>query len=274
MPLRDLLVHIDASKHCPARLQVAAALAGSFDAHLDGLYVMPSSEISAVVADQFSREALDAADAKAASHRDGAKVLFDRCVKEAGVAGDWINERGGIEGVVTRYARHRDLTILGQVDPDERRQSDALSDPAGVALRAGRPILMVPYAGSFATVGERILVAWNESPQAARAVNDALPLLVKATQVTVLTIGQADVDDASGKDIVRHLRRHGVTVELEQLTGPDMDVSDLLLSRASDETVDLIVMGLYSHSRLREQVLGGVSLHMLQHMTVPALMSH
>jgi nucleotide-binding universal stress UspA family protein len=111
--------------------------------------------------------------------------------------------------------------------------------------------LLVPYAGTFANVGGRVLVAWNGSAQAARAVNDALPFLQSAERV-VVTVNPARGDRAEDPDIARHLARHGIAAEISLVTDRDGDVGDVLLSRASDEAADLIVMGAYSHSRLRE----------------------
>jgi nucleotide-binding universal stress UspA family protein len=133
--------------------------------------------------------------------------------------------------------------------------------------------LLVPYAGTFANVGGRVLVAWNGSAQAARAVNDALPFLQSAERV-VVTVNPARGDRAEDPDIARHLARHGIAAEISLVTDRDGDVGDVLLSRASDEAADLIVMGAYSHSRAARAVLGGVSRALLGHMTAPVLMAH
>jgi len=145
-----------------------------------------------------------------------------------------------------------------------------------LALGVGRPVLIVPRYGTFETVGERVLVAWNGSREATRAVHDALPLLKLASSVTVLSIDpEHDTGDRiPGADIALHLARHGVAAEGMSTVGLDISVGDLLLSRAADLGADLIVMGAYGHSRVRELVLGGATRHILQHMTVPVLMSH
>jgi nucleotide-binding universal stress UspA family protein len=137
-------------------------------------------------------------------------------------------------------------------------------------------VLVVPRYGTFDTVGERVLVAWNGSREATRAVHDALPILKLATKVTVLSIDpERDTGDRiPSADIALHLARHGVAAEGTSTVGLDISVGDLLLSRAADLGADLIVMGAYGHSRMRELVLGGATRHILQHMTVPVLMSH
>jgi nucleotide-binding universal stress UspA family protein len=274
MPLRDLLVHIDASKHSAARLEVAAGLARRFDAHLSAIYVGAPDIVPPTMADQYSRDSLDAIDTRHAVRREAVEALFNACVPAGEIRRQLIEERGSVAEAVTQYARCHDLTILGQVDPDTGGFEGELAVPDEVGLNSGKPILMVPYAGRFSSVGERVMVAWNESPQAARAIKDALPFLAQAKKVTILAIARGDADELSTDEIVAHLDRHGIAAETERLVGNPDEIGDLLLSRAADETADLMVMGLYSHSRLREQVFGGVSREVLHHMTIPVLMSH
>jgi nucleotide-binding universal stress UspA family protein len=136
--------------------------------------------------------------------------------------------------------------------------------------------LIVPAVGRFERVGRRVLVAWNASREAARALGDALPLLVDAQAVTVLSIGStATIDNEHrGADVTRRLARHGITATAAASIAKDADVGDVLLSRAADHGADLIVMGAYGHSRTREWLLGGAARHLLRHMTVPVLMAH
>lgn len=274
MPLRDLLVHLDLSTHCPARVRLATALARRWDAHLTGLYVTPQLEVPHFLTDQFAPAALDDAFATVAFQRDQTQTMFETAAKEAGCTAEWIEIMGDPSTVVPAQARHVDLTILGQIDPAEKLLGGDRALPEHVAMGTGRPVLVVPYAGAFESVGERVLVAWNDSPQAARAVNDALPLLTRAKSVTVLEIDPPVETEEGGTDIGRHLQRHGIAGEIARTTSRGIDVADLLLSRAADASADLIVMGVYGHSRRRELVLGGVSRHILQHMTMPVLMSH
>ena len=143
-------------------------------------------------------------------------------------------------------------------------------------MTSGRPILVIPYIGRFATVGSRILVGWNNSREATRAVNDAMPLLAKAISVTVLEASARNsaTDDATGADITRHLTRHGINAEITRTVTSSISTPDLLLNHAADMSADLLVVGGYGHSRLRELVLGGVTRELLRHMTLPVLMSH
>jgi len=280
MSFKDILVHIDSSKHCGTRLQVAAALARGFGAHLTGLYVMAPMNVSPFLADQFRPEVLDEMHARAAQQRDRARELFDDITSRRQPPADceWIEVRGDPVEAVTMYARYADFAVLGQVDPAEVGHGARFDLPEHVVTAAGRPILMVPYAGTFEGVGERVLVAWNSSAQAARAIHDALPLLARAKRVLIMAVhreaGGQGQDDVPGADIARHLVRHGVAAEASPIDAGGIEVGDLLLSRAADEGADLLVMGIYGHSRLRELVLGGVSRHLFDHMTIPIFMAH
>ncbi len=278
MSFKDLLVHVDSSKHCRTRLQLAAGVARNFGAHLTGLYAMAPMNISPFLADQFSPEVLDEMHARSAQQRDRARELFEECAGRAEPPAEWLEVRGDPAEALTMYARYADLAVLGQVDPDEVGSGVRFDLPEHVVTATGRPTLMVPYAGTFEAVGERVLVAWNSSAQAARAINDALPLLARAKRVAIVAVRpEADIpgrEDVSGADIARHLARHGVRAEASHIEADDIAVGDLLLSRVADEGADLLVMGVYGHSRLRELVLGGASRHLFDHMTIPVFMAH
>jgi nucleotide-binding universal stress UspA family protein len=136
----------------------------------------------------------------------------------------------------------------------------------------------VPYAGRFATAGQRVLIAWDAGREAARAVSDALPLLKRADTVEVAVFdperGRREHGEQPGADVALYLTRHGVKVSVARQSGANFVVGAQILSRAADTGADLVVMGAYGHSRVRELVLGGVTRIMLESMTVPVLMSH
>jgi nucleotide-binding universal stress UspA family protein len=150
--------------------------------------------------------------------------------------------------------------------------------PEKVVLESGRPVVVIPFIGAPQTIGKRVMVAWNASRESVRAVNDALPVLVQSDTVEVLAInppaGETGDGDIPCADICLHLARHGVNAVAESMQAADISVGDVLLSRAADRGVDLIVMGAYGHSRFREIVLSGVSRRLFNHMTVPVLFSH
>jgi nucleotide-binding universal stress UspA family protein len=209
---------------------------------------------------------------------DRVQDLFRRRGEGPGFTSEWRAREGEAGEVAVLHARYADLAIVGQRDPDDEALGSTGDLPERIALAAGRPVLVVPYAGTFAAVGQRVLVAWNAGREATRAVNDALPLLEGAAKVTVLAVnpggGIHGHGDVPGADIALHLARHGVRAEASALTSGDVDVGALLLSQAADLDADLIVMGAYGHSRLRELVLGGATREILRSMTVPVLLSH
>ena len=177
--------------------------------------------------------------------------------------------------MVALHARYADLVVLGQPDSENGGEVDA-QVPEDVVLSAGRPALVVPYIGAGEEIGKRVLIAWDGGREAARAVNDALPLLEKAEFVAVLVVNpsQGAHGEEPGADIALHLARHGIAVEAQHIEVRDLSTGNALLSRLADEAIDLLVMGAYGHSRLREMVLGGVTREVFQQMTVPVLMSH
>lgn len=278
MAFKDILVYVDDSKACPARLEVAVNMAAAHGARLTGLHVRPDPQLPQFVVAEYGGEiaTLQAKYNDEAAAR--AKALFDEAVASGAVATEWRDITGDLIDLVPLHARYADLTVVGQTDPED---GDVLAEGQLVdhlVLEAGRPVLVVPYVGRYPVVGNKVLVAWNSSREATRAINDALPLLAHAKQVNVLAInpknGRKGHGDVPGADICLHLARHGVNAVCESIQAQDLDVGAMLLSRAADDEVDMLVMGAYGRSRLRELVLGGATLHVLRQMTVPVLLSH
>jgi nucleotide-binding universal stress UspA family protein len=278
--IKDILVQIDGGKSSAGRIDAAIGLAARFDAHVTGLVLAlePMAPIAVpglvpvVLPDFVYEETAKAAVAVAAAFRD--------TMEKAGLTPDCrtvtVLSMDAAE-TVALHGRHSDIVILGQTSPDEIIPGGP-SFCSDVIMSAGRPALVVPYSGVRATPGERILVAWNASRESARAVNDALPFLVKAKAVTVLTVNP-DKDGMEsrrepGADIALHLARHGVKVEAERAIAHDISVGDAILAEIGDNGQDMVVMGAYGHSRLQEFVLGGVTREMLNVMAAPVLMSH
>jgi nucleotide-binding universal stress UspA family protein len=203
-----------------------------------------------------------------------AGALFQERMRGTTARTEWRAVEGSVGMVTTVQARYADLTVLPQGMDLGFASADLARLPEEMALGVGRPVLVIPRYGSFPKVGGRVLVAWNGTREATRAVHDALPLLRRAEQVTVLSIDPDGERRLPGADVSLHLTRHGVTVQAATITGADVAVGDILLSYAADHDIDLIVMGAYGHSRLREMVLGGATRTLLRHMTAPVLMSH
>ncbi len=276
--MKDLLVHVNVSKHCRSRLEIAARLAKAFDAHLTGLYTSAVGDIPFFMMEEIGADVEPTMRGWWLQMRDKVKADFDAFLRDTGVAADWIEVEDDVAAMAPYHARYTDLAIIGQIDPEELLPRPEYEIPEGVALDSGRPVLVVPYAGTLTTLGQRVLVAWNGSAQSARAVNDAVPFLRRAVRVTVLTINPDGLrkrkGDHPGAQIAAHLSRHGIKADARELTVDDVGVDDMILSQASEEGADLIVMGAYGHSRAREIVLGGATRALFKDMTVPILMSH
>jgi nucleotide-binding universal stress UspA family protein len=280
MGLRDILVHLDDGRGHETRLRVACELARRQNAHLTGMFVVEPVSVAALAAppgaDFAQVEVLQAIQEKHRAARSAVGTslagAFRRACDSAGISSAWRVAEGHAADLVTAQTRYVDLAILGQRDPD----TPAVGGPVAEAamLGSGRPVLVIPYVGECPTIGQRVMVAWTASREAARAVNDAIPLLRDAEMVMVLTVNLAEEADTPGTDIAQHLARHGIKAEASYTVAEDVAVGEILLSRAADFGSDLIVMGGYGHSRLRELVLGGATRMLLGHMTVPVLLSH
>jgi nucleotide-binding universal stress UspA family protein len=278
---RDILVHIDTSNACKERLSVALKIAKAQNAHLTGLFLLPYPEIPRFMEVQITEEIVAQQREAMAETAQGARTTFEATCAEAGVSFSWQQTSCPISelaDVTAMYARHHDLTILGQHDPESSDPCSVSEMPDKTILTSGAPVLVVPYVGKFDTVGKRVMVAWKPYREAVRAVNDSMPFLEATQSALVLCAdpakGKRDTIEVPGIDIGERLERHGIKARKEAMKASGIGVGDLLLSRAADEGIDLIVCGAYGRPRLRELMLGGVTQHLLRHMTVPVLMSH
>ena len=276
MALKDILVAVDDGESAAARVAFAVRLADRCDAHLTGLYVTTAPDIPAYVMAQLPPEAraLQAEDAK--KRAQAAAAMFEESIAGSGLVSrsQWMSEHGVPAERAALLGRYADLVVAGQDEPET--STIGRVPAADLVLSGGRPVMVVPYAFRADNIGRHILVAWNGSREAARAVADALPLLEAAERVTVLAVDPDDyaLGDAPGADIALHLARHGITVEAARIDSQGLNPADVLLNRVADLSADMIVMGAYGRSKVRELILGGVTHDILRHMTVPVLMSH
>jgi nucleotide-binding universal stress UspA family protein len=277
MAYKTILVHLDAGQRCATRVEIALQLARRFDAHLVGLNALTMVELPGYILAGAGGAPIAEIQKRFADEQAArTKHAFAAAVSAAGLAGaEWRATKRNAVDAVALHGRYADLIIVGQPWADD--ESGVEPGFAGdVVLEAGRPVLMVPYAGSFATVGTRVVVGWNASREATRAVTDAIPFLQAAESVQVIAINPRPGEHGAlpGSDIALYLARHGVHVDVHVDRAVDIDDGAEMLSRAADYGADLIVMGAYGHSRFREVVLGGASRTVLDAMTMPVLMSH
>ncbi|VWC60488.1 universal stress protein [Burkholderia lata] len=279
MSYKSMVVHLDTSVGAHSRLEFALRLARRFKAHLTGLFAIYTPEptsfyVMAGSADYF-REHRERRDERLAA----LERLFHAETARAGVSSAWIRADARANVAVPRLARLADLVIAGQSDPNDPETyiDDQFSET--LVLSAGRPVLFVPYAGEFPSVGERALVAWDGSREATRAAHDALPFLEHAKRTTVVAVVDGDSEAATTRipaaDAALMLARHAPDVNVLDIdNGPGASIGDTLLSRAYESGTDLLVMGAYGHPRWHELLMGGATRTVLASMTVPVLMSH
>ena len=269
MNFKDILVHINNRPTCRSRLAVALQVAQQHQARLTGLYVIPHPYFAAQNADSLELVA-------------EARAAFEGATRNAGVDSEWIcvdSQQSGLElsQTISLYAHYHDLLVISQTDlsnPDRTIPPDL---PERAVLGAGRPVLIVPYAGTFSTFGKQIMLAWRGGPESSRALHDGLPFLTRAERVKVLTVQGTGGDEsykAHNADICRHLVHYGIKAVGEKHVSGDLHVGDLLLNRCADEGIDLLIMGAFAQSRRGQQTLGDVGRYLLEFMTVPVLMSH
>uniref|UniRef100_UPI003F49107E universal stress protein n=1 Tax=Cupriavidus yeoncheonensis TaxID=1462994 RepID=UPI003F49107E len=279
MDYATVMVHLDASRRVHQRLHLAVQVAVEFQATLIGLLALGEPEPRSI------RYLMDG-DRYLASYNEWqsrvgevARHAFLGATDELVIPTEWRAPEWATAATVQGEAHAADLIILGQHDPAD---ADAFADPhlvESVVLQCGRPALVVPYAGAFPQVGKTILVAWNGSREAARAIHDALPFLRRADSVDVVSWGKSELSSdlwlSPARYAVEWLARHRVQAQLHDFEAAGgNDTGQMLLSRAADLGSDLIVMGAYGHGRMRELVLGGATRTILASMTVPVLLSH
>ena len=278
MKLCDILVHVDQSPRAQMRLDIAAELARQHGAHLTALQVidvaMPVMALGDGGGGAVIAELMEQMRQSALTAGVKLKAAFEAALARDGIMGEWRQVEGTTREILALHGRYADLLVLGQDDPE----SDSAGLLEAVVFDSGRPVLAIPFVGSFKTIGKRVLVGWNASREASRALHDALPLIAKAETATVFlanpTRGLDGHGEEPGADIARHMVRHGLKVEVAKVIANDVPDSALLLNHASDMGADLLVMGAYGHSRLREFILGGMTRSLLREMTVPVLLSH
>jgi nucleotide-binding universal stress UspA family protein len=280
MAYRSILVHLNNEGRVKRLMGAAMQLALPSNSHVTGLFVVPAAPAKSPLLPMISGSAI--ASALDAYRKSGESIrrAFDEAIGGQPVVGEWRlyqAKRPGYVEAVLDHARPADVVVTAQKENDWD-YADMFDVPDWLAMESGRPVLIVPKAGEIASIGERILVAWNNSREAARALFDALPLLQKASEVIVLSVEESSKPEATseiaGAEIGATLARHGVKVTVQQAKPGRGDAGVELLAQVAAHRADLLVMGCFGRSRLREFVLGGASRHVLQNATVPVLMSH
>ncbi|MCP3710045.1 universal stress protein [Paraburkholderia sp. CNPSo 3274] len=272
MEYRSILVHLDGSARASACLDLALLVARQHGAHVNALFAPVTTDHESawsITIDMGYRVRTREDKRRALEHQ------FFNGLSQANLKGTWRTATDVAQHELLALSPFADLIVMGQSDPKDPEASLSNRLQIQVTLAAGRPVLWAPYVGTFPTVGERVVVAWDAGQSATRALYDALPFMRLAAHTTVVTLNTEREGRIPGADIALVLARHGLDVEITQLhTPPTVSIADALLSRADKLGCDLLVMGAYGHARWKELVLGGVTQTVLGAMPVPVLMSH
>jgi nucleotide-binding universal stress UspA family protein len=278
MTYRNILVQADTTTPSLTRSRLAAQLAGRFGAHLTGVflkteflrqYMVPEaiSGLPAAEIDRLVKEHEDAV-SEAAEH---ARLSFEAAAAQAGVSSDWLVVSGDTPEDLMACARRMDLAILPTATTPNLGQQRITA--AEIALGGGGPVLVVPDAVTEVECGKRVLIAWNGSKEASRALRDAWPLIQQAETVNVLIVSPHG-DTGPESLLQRHLERHGCNANITVDRSEDASAGEVLRQKIRELKADLVVMGLYGHARLQELVLGGVSRDLLKSSPAPLLVAH
>jgi nucleotide-binding universal stress UspA family protein len=264
MSLKNILVHVDSGGRSPARLSVATALARRHGARLVGLFAELAGPHRVGVVAVWPSDAYR-------ERAEASRAAFLAATADLPRA-EWQDANRGSEAEVLRavidQGRTFDLVVLGQAHDDVHLVPADLVEVA--VQETGRPVLVVPFAGPFESLGRRPLFAWNGSRESARALNDALPLLAEDAEAVVISIGAQPAEPSA--PILAHLACHGVRTQAEHLVAGDLGAMDLVLTRASDHGSDLLVLGAFGVHGLLGR--GAGTRYLLRNMTVPTLIAH
>ena len=274
--IKDIVVNLGLGDQDPAG-NYAVSMAAAFQAHLLGVAFAYEPIVAYSATGAIPAEFLEAQRSEADKTARKAIDRFEEAAKRAGISSETRVLSASISGAsdqLGRIGRRFDVIVLGQPTRDKPMPDEVIDE--GVLFDSGRPVVFVPFIQKEGMKLDRVIVCWDGGRAATRALADSMPFLEKAKQVEVIVVGSKPPksDEISGADIGQHLARHGLKVDVKRITSPDIDVASTILSYAADASADLIVMGGYGHSRLREFVLGGATRGLLESMTVPVLMSH
>lgn len=278
MAIKDLAVAYNASENSDAALQYAVQMCNAYGAALTGLHAHLPVKFEGQIEHWLSDDVLKSLSEAASEGIRAIEARFRKTVASTDFTGavDWIVEEGQPNDILARAARYYDLLLIGQFSvPTEKERRVRAED---LVLRAGKPVVVVPNGYRVRPFTDYAVVAWDGSRAAARALADAMQILETKTRLDVVTVragGKAGRDAApASNDIIRHLERHGVDAQRVTLTAHRGEEGEAILEHCRSNDPDLLVMGGYGHTRLREELLGGVTRHVMRNMAVPIFMVH
>ena len=278
--IKDIVVNLSVREGGKSAVDYAVSVASMLEAHIAGIAFVYDLNIPTSELGYNPRGVLDVADGLRRDNEAAAKAAIERFTAATARAGVLAEPRmlsattASAGDQFSRIARRFDLAVVGQTEPEGSAVEAIISE--STLFDSGRPVIVVPYIHKAPFKLDRVMVCWDGSRPAARAIADAMPLLERAGSIEVVIIAneRGKQDEIEGADMGQHLARHGLKVEVKRITRDNLDVANVLLSHSADSDANFIVMGGYGHSRLREFVLGGVTRTILHSMMVPVLMSH
>jgi nucleotide-binding universal stress UspA family protein len=276
--IKDLVVHLSASGQRDVSTAYAISIAEAFGAHVSGVAFSYEPVIPPTIMGTIPASLIESQRTENDKAAGDARAKFDEAAKRAGLSYDSRVLTASLPGSADRFAaiaRRFDLAVVGQGEPGVLAGAQELV-AEGVLFSSGRPVVIVPYIQKGGLKLDRVMVCWDASRNAARAIADAMPFLQKAKAIDVVIVAndRPKSDEMPGADIGQHLARHGLKVDVKRIVATETDIASTILSHAADTSADFIVMGGYGHSRLREFILGGATRGIMTSVTVPVLMSH
>ena len=275
--IKDIVVNLNVGAKANSASDYAISVAAALDAHLTGIVFLYGPIVPVSRAGYVPPE-LEVIDRHNQAVVEAARESFTAASARAGIKAEPLTLSAGLVSAGDQFgqiARRFDLAVIGQPEPETNAVEEIIVEAA--LFDSGGPVIIVPYIQKAPLKLDHVMVCWDGGRAAARAMRDAMPFLQRARRIEVAVVAneRGKQDQIEGADIGAHLARHGLNAAVKRIPlGDDVDVADMLLSRAADEGIDFIVMGGYGHSRLREFVLGGMTRSILRTMTVPVLMSH
>jgi nucleotide-binding universal stress UspA family protein len=275
--IKDIVVNLGVGEGGSYAGDYAVSVADALEAHLTAIAFIYDAVVPVAATGYIPPEVIETQQRDSEAAAKAALDRFSAAASRTGISAEPTRLAASFAGAGEQFsliARRFDLVVVGQAEPQKDTVEELIAESA--LFESGRPVIIVPYIQKAPLKLDRVMVCWDGSRAATRAIADAMPLLERAGAVEVVIIADepGKQDEITGADMGQHLARHGFNVDVKRMSLGDIDVADALLSHAADANADFLVMGGYGHSRLREFVLGGVTRSILRSMTVPVLMSH
>ena len=275
--IKDMVVNLTGGAPQEFTADYAVSLARLFEAHIAGVGFVYEPVIPGSVMGGIPTDLIDAQREESTRAAKAAASRFEAAAQAAGLSAETRILDASVAGAADlfgRIARRFDLAVIGQAQPQEGASEELMIE--GALFESGRPLVVVPFVQTRPATLERVLVCWDGSRPATRAIADALPFLERAKAIDIVAVSgeRGKGSELVGTNMARHLARHGLAVELKRISAGEVDVPSTIRNHASETGTDFMVMGGYGHSRLREFILGGVTRTVLTSTTIPVLMSH